>query len=119
MKRKNNRSATFLFDFQNGSTILIIIIICGIVTLLLAIGCCIFFCGCSRFGSQFCCRKSNTTTGEQLYKEKLYELQRKVINNEIYEYPKFEDNEHKNEDNCKKEQNDNKIEEKKSTVTKF
>merc|ERR1712105_470578 len=111
----NNRSATFLFDFENGSTTLIIIIIGGIVTLLLAIGCCIFFCGCSRFGSRFCCRKSNTTTGEQLYKEKLYELQRKVMNNEIYEYPKFEDNEHKNEDNGRQEQNDNNIEQK-STV---
>ena len=32
------------------------------------------------------------------------------MNNEIYEYPKFEDNEHKNEDNCRQEQNDNKIE---------
>ena len=109
-EEKNNRSATFLFDFENGSTTLIIIIIGGIVTLLLAIGCCIFFCGCSRFGSQFCCRKSNTTTGEQLYKERLYDLQRKVINNEIYEYPKFEDNEHKNENNGRQEQNDNKIE---------
>ena len=55
-KEKNNRSATFFFDFENGSTTLIIIIIGGIVTLLLAIGGCIFFCGCSRFGSQFCCR---------------------------------------------------------------
>ena len=40
------------------------------------------------------------------------------MNNEIYEYPKFEDNEHKNEDNGRQEQNDNKIE-KNSTVTKF
>merc|ERR1712030_153360 len=37
-EEKNNRSATFLFDFENGSTSLIIIIICGIVTLLLAMG---------------------------------------------------------------------------------
>merc|ERR1712030_78545 len=91
-EEKNNRSATFLFDFENGSTTLIIIIIGGIVTLLLAIGCCIFFCRCSRFGSRFCYIKSNTTTGEQLYKERFYELQRKFMNNEIYEYPKFEDN---------------------------
>ena len=33
------------------------------------------------------------------------------MNNEIYEYPKFEDNEDKNEDNGRQEQNDNKIEE--------
>ena len=45
-----------------------------------------------------------------MYKERLYDLQHKVINNEIYEYPKFEDNEHKNEKNGRQEQNDNKIE---------
>jgi len=71
-EEKNNRSATFLFDFENGSTSLIIIIICGIVTLLLAMGCCIFFCGCSRFGSRFCCRKSNTTRGKEFYREQWY-----------------------------------------------
>merc|ERR1712105_335447 len=75
----NNRSATFLFDFENGSTTLIIIIIGGIVTLLLAIGCCIFFCGCSRFGSQFCCRKWNTTTEEPVYRERFYEFQCQVF----------------------------------------
>ena len=37
-EEKNNRSATFLFDFENGSTTLIIIIIGGIVILLLEIG---------------------------------------------------------------------------------
>ena len=165
-EEKNNRSATFFFDFENGSTTLIIIIIGGIVTLVLAMGCCIFFCGCSRFGSRFCCRKANSTRGEELYREKFYELQCQVytpakiiemrstqdqcqvnnpakiiemrstqdvtstehndryelykkhwyadknrMNNEIYEYPKFEDNEHKNEDNGRQEQNDNKIEE--------
>ena len=78
-EEKNNRSATFLFDFENGSSTLIIIIIGGIVTLLLAIGCCIFFCGCSRFGSQFYCRKLNTTTEEPVYRETFYELQRQVF----------------------------------------
>merc|ERR1712105_29284 len=75
----NNILATFLFDFENGSTTLIIIIIGGIVTLLLAIGCCIFFCRCSRFGSQFFCRKSNTTTEEPVYRERFYELQYQVF----------------------------------------
>ena len=32
-------------------------------------------------------------------------------NKDIYEYPKFQDNEHKNEDNGKQEENYNKIEE--------
>ena len=139
-----------MFDFENGSTSLIIILICGIVTFLLGIGCCIFFCGCSRFG----CRKSNTTRGQEFYREQWYAHQRQVNNpaeiiemrsrqeitsteheekyefykthfydyqNRIknensqdtikkYEYPKFEDNEH-NEDNGRKEQNDDQIEE--------
>ena len=75
-EEKNNRSATFLFDFENGSTTLIIIIIGGIVTLLLAIGCCIFFWGCSRFYFPFCCRKSNTTRGIEFYREQYYAPQR-------------------------------------------
>merc|ERR1712105_303994 len=78
-EEKNNKSATFLFDFKNGSTTLIIIIIGGIVTLLLAIGCCIFFCGCSRFNSRFCCRKANTTTEEPVYRERYCELQRQIF----------------------------------------
>merc|ERR1712090_89665 len=77
-EEKNNRSATFFFDFENGSTTLIIIIIGGIVTLVLAMGCCIFFCGFSRFCSRFCCRKSNTTRGEESYREQLYALQHQV-----------------------------------------
>ena len=36
---------------------------------------------------------------------------KKCLNNEIYEYPKIEDNENKNEDNGRQEENDNKIEE--------
>merc|ERR1712030_177861 len=78
-EEKNNRAATFFFDFENGSTTLIIIIIGRIVTLVLAIGCCIFFCGCSRFGSRFCCRKANTTTEEPVYRERFYELQRQFF----------------------------------------
>ena len=79
-EEKNNRSATFLFDFENGSTTLIIIIIGGIVTLLLAMGCCIFFCGCSWFDFRFCCRKSNTTRGTEFYREQWYAHQSKVNN---------------------------------------
>ena len=75
-EEKNNRSATFLFDFENGNTSLIIILICGIVTFLLGIGCCIFFCGCSRFG----CRKSNTTRGQEFYREQFYATQCQVNN---------------------------------------
>ena len=75
-EEKNSRSSTFFFDFEDGDTALIIILICGIVTFLLGIGCCIFFCGCSRFG----CRKSNTTRGQEFYREHFYATQRQVNN---------------------------------------
>merc|ERR1712030_188823 len=51
--------------------------------------------------------ENRTPQQEKSYKERLYDLQRKVMNNKIYEYPKFEDN----EDNGRQEENDNKIEE--------
>ena len=71
-EEKNSRSSTFFFDFEDGNTALIIILICGIVTFLLGIGCCIFFCSCSQFG----CRKSNTTRGPEFYREQWYAHQR-------------------------------------------
>ena len=79
-EEKTNRLATFFFYFENGSTTLIIIIIGGIVTLLLAMGCCIFFCGCSGFDFQFCCKKQNTTRGTEFYREQWYAHQRQVNN---------------------------------------
>jgi len=74
-EEKNKRSSTFFFDFEDGNTSLIIILICGIVTFLLGIGCCIFFCGCSRFG----CRKSKTTRGQEFYREHFMELNSRSI----------------------------------------
>ena len=47
-----------------------------IVIFLLGIGCCIFFCGCSRFA----CRKSNTTRGQEFYREHFYATQRQDNN---------------------------------------
>ena len=115
-EEKNNRSATFFFDFENGSTTLIIIIIGGIVTLVLAMGCCIFFCGCSRFGSRFCCRKANTTTEEAVYRERFYELQRQVFTPaKIMEMRSTQDQRQVNNQakiiEMRSTQNDNKIEE--------
>ena len=147
-EEKNSRSSTFFFYFEDGNTALIIILICGIVTFLLGIECCIFFCVCSQFG----CRKSNTTRGQEFYREQWYAHQCQVNNpaqiiemrsrqeitsteheekyefykthfydyqNRIknensqdtiqkYEYPKFEDNEH-NEENGRNKYKDRRI----------
>ena len=49
-EERSQRSATFLFDFENGSSQLIIILIGGILALVIAVDCCMLLC---RYGLLF------------------------------------------------------------------
>ena len=71
-EEKSHRSATFLFDFENGSSQLIIIIIGGILALVIAVGCCMLLCRYCQFSSLYCCKKSNSKRGIDFYREHFY-----------------------------------------------
>ena len=79
-EERSHRSATFLFDFKNGSSQLIIIIIGGILALVIAVGCCMLLCRYCQFSSLYCCRKSNSGRGNDFYREQFYAHQREVNN---------------------------------------
>ena len=137
-EEKSQRSATFLFDFENGSSQLIIIIIGGILALVIVVGCCMLL-------WRYCCKKSNSS---DFYREQFYAIlcdintpgqrmemrsrralpsiphdtrnqtinkfnysHKQHVNNNRNQYPVIEKKEEKNEDNGTEEQNGNKMQE--------